>query len=80
MKWLLLNIINFYQKFISPILGNNCRFYPTCSHYSHQAIREHGVIKGMWLSIIRISKCHPFHEGGEDLVPPVKKKSDTKNQ
>ncbi len=70
MKQILLLLITFYRKFISPLFPPHCRFYPTCSEYSYQSIKYHGAIRGLWYSIIRISKCHPFHEGGFD---PVKK-------
>lgn len=66
MKKILLLLIKFYQKFFSGIYGRRCRFYPTCSEYSKQAITKYGVVKGLFLSIIRISKCHPFHSGGYD--------------
>lgn len=62
-------IIKFYQKIISPILGNNCRFYPTCSSYVYEAIKRHGVLKGLFLGLQRILKCHPLHPGGYDAVP-----------
>ena len=65
-------IIKVYQYCISPLLGNNCRFYPSCSQYSVQAIERFGVIKGSYLSIRRLLKCHPWHEGGEDPVPEKK--------
>lgn len=68
MKILFLYLIRFYQKGISPYLGPHCRFYPTCSEYSHESILQHGIIRGLYQSIIRISKCHPFHEGGFDPV------------
>ncbi|KZN14660.1 membrane protein insertion efficiency factor YidD [Marinomonas sp. TW1] len=68
-KSLALLLIKAYQYGISPLLGNNCRFYPSCSQYSLQAIERFGVIKGSYLSIKRLSKCHPWHEGGEDPVP-----------
>ncbi|GAB6179182.1 membrane protein insertion efficiency factor YidD [Desulfotomaculum defluvii] len=58
----------FYQKFISPLKPPTCRFYPTCSQYSKQAIEKYGVIKGLWLTIKRLVKCHPFHPGGYDPV------------
>ena len=61
--------IRFYQKFISPMLGSNCRFYPSCSCYAVTAIERFGVIKGGWLAGKRILKCHPFHSGGIDPVP-----------
>ena len=70
MKSILLVIIKTYRKFISPLFSPHCRFYPTCSEYSYESIRNHGAFKGMWYSLVRISKCHPFHEGGFD---PVKK-------
>ena len=69
MQRLSLLLIRGYQLLISPLLGNNCRFYPTCSCYAHQAIERFGVIKGSWLSMRRILKCHPFNEGGYDPVP-----------
>jgi putative membrane protein insertion efficiency factor len=54
---------------ISPFLGRNCRFHPTCSEYSYQAICKHGVVQGCVLSVKRVAKCHPFHRGGYDPVP-----------
>lgn len=77
MKKLLMGIIRIYQKFISPLSPPSCRFYPTCSHYGLEAVEKHGSIKGSYLAVKRISKCHPFHEGGFDPVPeewPLKKK------
>ena len=62
--------IRCYQVAISPFLATNCRFYPTCSHYAMEAIETHGAWKGSWLAVRRISKCHPWHEGGPDPVPP----------
>jgi len=70
---LAISFIKGYQRFISPILGSNCRFQPTCSCYANQAIERFGVIKGCWLAIKRILKCHPLNEGGDDPVPPLKK-------
>ncbi|MBE8189562.1 MAG: membrane protein insertion efficiency factor YidD [Candidatus Thioglobus sp.] len=69
MRHLLLIPLRFYQLFISPLLGNNCRFSPTCSEYSHQAISKYGFFGGLKLSLKRISKCHPWHSGGWDPVP-----------
>ncbi|MGN7410796.1 MULTISPECIES: membrane protein insertion efficiency factor YidD [unclassified Sporosarcina] len=74
MKKLVLLLIRFYQKMISPLTPPSCRFYPTCSHYGVEAVETHGVVKGMWLTIVRISKCHPFHKGGFDPVPAKKEK------
>ena len=62
-------IIKFYQSFISPLIGSNCRYTPTCSTYSIDSLRKHGLIKGMFLSIRRISKCNPLFKGGYDPVP-----------
>lgn len=62
-------MIRFYQWAISPLLGSNCRFYPTCSRYTYEAIETHGVVKGIYLGFRRILKCHPFHPGGIDPVP-----------
>jgi putative membrane protein insertion efficiency factor len=58
-----------YQKIISPLKPKTCRFYPTCSEYSKQVLLKYGIIKGLLLSIKRISKCHPFNDGGYDPVP-----------
>ena len=62
-------IIKVYQKFISPVLLPSCRFSPTCSQYSIEAINKHGFLKGLWLSLKRILKCHPFGGSGYDPVP-----------
>lgn len=61
--------IRFYQIFISPLNPPTCRFYPTCSAYAIEAIQKKGPVKGTWLAIKRIAKCHPFHPGGYDPVP-----------
>ena len=62
-------IIRIYQLGISPLLGPRCRFYPSCSHYGIEALQTHGLVKGGWLTIKRISRCHPGSDGGIDLVP-----------
>jgi putative membrane protein insertion efficiency factor len=62
-------LINIYRYFISPLLGKNCRFYPSCSNYAMEAIKKHGAIRGVLLSVKRIMKCHPFYPGGHDEVP-----------
>lgn len=62
-------LITFYQKLVSPSIGVNCRYRPTCSSYAHQAVERFGVIKGGWLAIRRLGRCHPFHAGGYDPVP-----------
>jgi len=66
MKAILMGLIRFYQKTISPLKGRTCRFYPTCSEYSLEAIKKYGSIKGSYLALKRILKCHPFHPGGYD--------------
>ncbi|MCK9396482.1 MAG: membrane protein insertion efficiency factor YidD [Methylobacter sp.] len=69
MRFMLIAIIKFYKYFISPLLGDRCRFYPSCSSYSLEALQLHGAIIGSYLSLKRLLKCHPFHEGGVDPVP-----------
>ena len=69
MKKIFIGLIKFYQRFISGLFGNCCRFYPSCSNYSIEALEKHGLCKGLFLTIIRICKCHPFHPGGNDPVP-----------
>lgn len=64
-----LAVIRVYQLTLSPYLGRQCRFYPTCSHYAAEAIQTHGVLRGCWLGLRRLCRCHPFHPGGIDLVP-----------
>lgn len=66
MKTLVLALIKFYKLFISPMLGKNCRFYPTCSEYAYQAIEKYGLLKGILLGIKRILRCNPFNPGGYD--------------
>lgn len=66
MKRLLLGVIRFYQKRLSPLKNPSCRFYPTCSSYTYQAIEKYGALKGTYLGLKRILKCHPFHPGGYD--------------
>jgi uncharacterized protein len=63
-------LIKFYQFFISPWLGKNCRYEPTCSHYTLEALKVHGLFKGSWLAIKRIGSCHPWGGEGYDPVPP----------
>ena len=69
LKYIVLSFIRFYAYLISPLLGQNCRFYPSCSQYATEAIDTHGVIRGSWLTICRLARCHPFHTGGCDPVP-----------
>ncbi|SDQ58031.1 hypothetical protein SAMN05216232_2654 [Virgibacillus subterraneus] len=72
MKYIFIGLIKFYQKAISPFKPPTCRFLPTCSEYGLLAFKRFGVIKGGYLTIKRISKCHPFHPGGVDVVPDKK--------
>ena len=69
MKQVLIKLITVYQRFISPFCAPCCRFYPTCSEYTANALLEHGVKKGLVLGVQRICRCHPFHKGGFDPVP-----------
>ncbi|MGI8315224.1 membrane protein insertion efficiency factor YidD [Halobacillus mangrovi] len=69
MKQIMIMLIQFYRKGISPFFPPSCRFQPTCSEYGLEAFRRFGFIKGLFLTVKRISKCHPFHRGGFDPVP-----------
>lgn len=62
-------LIRGYQRFISPGLPSTCRFYPSCSEYTYQAIDKYGALRGGWMGIRRVGRCHPFHPGGYDPVP-----------
>jgi putative membrane protein insertion efficiency factor len=73
MKTILMIIIRGYQLFLSPVLGSSCRYAPSCSHYTHQAINQYGAIRGTWMGITRILRCHPWSDGGYDPVPERKK-------
>ncbi|MFD2760315.1 membrane protein insertion efficiency factor YidD [Lentibacillus juripiscarius] len=74
MRYIMIGLITFYRKAISPIKPPTCRFFPTCSEYGLEAFKRFGFFKGSYLTIRRISKCHPFHPGGVDLVPDKRKK------
>ncbi len=69
MRQILIGLIRVYQYLVSPLLGPNCRYTPTCSEYALQAIRQHGIFRGSWLALKRLSSCHPWHAGGYDPVP-----------
>jgi hypothetical protein len=69
MRRVAIAVLKAYQYVISPLLGPRCRFYPSCSNYSIEAFQRHGVVAGFYLTLIRLLKCHPFHEGGIDPVP-----------
>lgn len=74
LSWLLIVPVKIYQWLISPLLPATCRYQPTCSHYMIEAIQVHGPLKGFWLGIRRISRCHPWGGWGYDPVPPAKSK------
>ena len=75
MKTLLVGLLRGYQLLLSPMLGQRCRFYPTCSNYAIEALRVHGAARGSWLAARRVCRCHPFHAGGVDPVPPATPKN-----
>ncbi len=70
LKWVLLRSIEMYKRFLSPVLPSACRFTPTCSTYAHEAIEVYGPVKGTWMGMRRIMRCHPLNAGGYDPVPP----------
>lgn len=69
MQTLLIALVRAYRYLLSPWVGNACRFTPTCSQYALDALAEHGALKGTWLTLRRLGRCHPFHPGGHDPVP-----------
>jgi len=69
MRWLVTQLINGYRLLLSPWLGNNCRFYPTCSCYAITAVERFGVVRGLYMGMRRLLRCHPWHAGGVDPVP-----------
>ena len=69
MTTILVSLVKLYQWILSPFLGQQCRFAPTCSHYAIEALKTHGAIKGLLLTVKRVSRCHPWHAGGHDPVP-----------
>jgi len=69
MRKLLIILIQVYSYLLSPLLGNSCRYTPTCSQFAREAIETHGAVKGLWLAGKRIGSCHPWHAGGYDPVP-----------
>jgi uncharacterized protein len=67
--WVLVGLLTGYRRFVSPLLGPRCRFYPSCSAYALEAVQVHGALRGSLLALRRLSRCHPFHAGGLDPVP-----------
>ncbi|MCW9705469.1 membrane protein insertion efficiency factor YidD [Fodinibius salsisoli] len=74
MKYLLIGFVRLYQLVISPWMPKSCRYHPTCSAYSIEAFQKHGAMKGLWLTVKRISRCHPWGDEGHDPVPEPKTK------
>ena len=70
MRLVLLGLIRLYQVLVSPLLGPRCRFYPSCSRYAYLAVEAHGALRGTYLALHRLLRCHPWNPGGVDLVPP----------
>ena len=68
MRNLIIAALRFYKRWISPLLPSACRFYPTCSEYMMEAVQRYGAARGVWLGVCRLSRCHPFHQGGYDPV------------
>ena len=72
-------LIRLYQRTLSRVLPSTCRFTPSCSQYAVEALQQHGFWRGSWLALKRLARCHPFHPGGADPVPPARAKTDTKD-
>ncbi|HKK45254.1 MAG TPA: membrane protein insertion efficiency factor YidD [Balneolaceae bacterium] len=75
MKYLFIGLVRLYQLIISPWMPSSCRYHPTCSQYSIEALRKHGALKGIWLTIKRVARCHPWGGSGYDPVPDTEHKS-----
>jgi len=68
MQTVVIGLLKAYKLFVSPWLPSACRYYPTCSEYMMDAVQKHGVLRGVWMGLLRLGRCHPFHEGGYDPV------------
>lgn len=73
--WLLRGLVRAYQLLVSPVLPASCRFHPTCSAYAIEALARHGAMRGAWLAVCRVGRCHPWNDGGFDPVPEPKAKA-----
>lgn len=71
MQKILITLVRGYRYAVSPLLGSCCRFHPSCSCYAEEAVARHGAVRGAWLALRRLARCHPWHAGGHDPVPPV---------
>ncbi|MEZ0577537.1 membrane protein insertion efficiency factor YidD [Nocardioides sp. MH1] len=80
MKWVLIALLRAYRAVISPLYGEVCRYYPSCSAYALEAVRTHGSVKGSWLAARRLVRCHPWAAGGVDHVPPATPSSRGRNR
>lgn len=69
MQSVIVFLLGFYKRWVSPVLPTACRFHPTCSQYMLEAVDKHGSARGVWLGLLRLAKCHPLHHGGMDPVP-----------
>jgi hypothetical protein len=76
MNRILIAIVQVYRYALSPLLGQRCRFYPSCSSYAVEALDRHGAWRGSWLAVRRLACCHPWHQGGFDPVPPAERDAD----
>jgi putative membrane protein insertion efficiency factor len=79
MRLVLKALIRVYRLLVSPMLGANCRYYPSCSCYAEEAIEQHGALQGSYLAARRLLRCHPWHAGGYDPVPPISRASSRSN-
>jgi hypothetical protein len=75
LAWVLTGLVRAYQLLISPVLPPSCRFTPSCSAYAVEALAKHGAVRGLWLAVTRVSRCHPWNDGGYDPVPEPKCKA-----